>query len=112
MAATGLKNEKSTVTSRAGRSMPQRPSTTPGRPPSARLLHVDEQGNGMEKLQQLIANFVEHRSPVAGGCPILNTAVEADDGNAILRARVAQAFRSWLSRLEVKPGSTARLSRP
>ena len=67
---------------------------------NARLLHVDEQANGIEKLKQLIANFVEHRSPVAGGCPILNTATDADDGNVVLRARVAKALRSWLSRLQ------------
>ncbi len=67
---------------------------------NARLLHVDEKANGIEKLKQLIANFVDHRSPVAGGCPILNTATEADDGNPVLRARVAKALRSWLSRLQ------------
>ena len=66
----------------------------------ARLLHVDEKANGIEKLKQLIANFVEHRSPVAGGCPILNTAIDADDGNPVLRAHVAKALRSWLSRLQ------------
>ena len=68
---------------------------------NARLLHVDEKANDIEKLKQLIANFVEHRSPVAGGCPILNTAIDADDGNTVLRARVAKALRSWLSRLQV-----------
>ena len=67
---------------------------------NARLLHVDEKANGIEKLKQLIANFVEHRSPVAGGCPILNTAIDADDGNPVLRARVAKALRFWLSRLQ------------
>jgi TetR/AcrR family transcriptional regulator, transcriptional repressor for nem operon len=65
-----------------------------------RLLHVDEKANGIEKLKQLIANFIAHRSPVAGGCPVLNTAIDADDGNAVLRARVAKALRSWLGRLE------------
>jgi TetR/AcrR family transcriptional repressor of nem operon len=68
---------------------------------NARLLHVEEKTNGIEKLKQLIANFVEHRSPVAGGCPILNTAIDADDGNTVLRVRVAKALRSWLSRLQV-----------
>jgi TetR/AcrR family transcriptional repressor of nem operon len=37
---------------------------------------------------------------VGGGCPILNTAVDADDGNAILRERVAKALRSWSARLQ------------
>jgi TetR/AcrR family transcriptional repressor of nem operon len=67
---------------------------------NVRLLHVDEQANGIDKLKQLIANFVEHRSPVAGGCPILNTAIDADDGNPVLRARVAKALRSWVTRLQ------------
>ena len=67
---------------------------------NARLLHVDEKAKGIEKLKQLIANFVERRSPVPGGCPILNTAIDADDGNPVLRAHVAKALRSWLSRLQ------------
>jgi TetR/AcrR family transcriptional repressor of nem operon len=67
---------------------------------NARLLHVDEKTNGIEKLKQLIANFVDYKSPVAGGCPILNTATDADDGNSVLRARVAKALRSWLTRLQ------------
>jgi len=67
---------------------------------NARLLHVDEKANGIEKLKQLITNFVDRRSPVAGGCPILNTAIDADDGNAVLRARVAKALRSWVTRLQ------------
>src|SRR5260370_6001493 len=67
---------------------------------NARLLHVDEKANGVEKLKQLIANFVDYRSPVKGGCPILNTAIDADDGNTVLRARVAKALRSWLTRLQ------------
>jgi TetR/AcrR family transcriptional regulator, transcriptional repressor for nem operon len=64
------------------------------------LLHVDEKANGVEKLKQLIANFVNHRSPVAGGCPVLNTVIDADDGNPVLRAHVAKALRSWLNRLQ------------
>jgi TetR/AcrR family transcriptional repressor of nem operon len=86
---------------------------------NARLLHLDEKANGIEKLKQLIKNFVDHRSPVPGGCPVLNTAVDADDGNPVLRAHAAKALRSWLSRLqaivelarergEAKPGSDSR----
>jgi TetR/AcrR family transcriptional repressor of nem operon len=67
---------------------------------NARLLHVDEKANGIEKLKQLIANFVDHRSPVSGGCPVLNTAIDADDGNSVLRAHVLKALRSWGARLQ------------
>jgi TetR/AcrR family transcriptional repressor of nem operon len=66
----------------------------------ARLSHVDDKANGINKLKQLIANFVERRSPVPGGCPVLNTAVDADDGNPILRSRVGKALRSWTGRLQ------------
>ncbi len=67
---------------------------------NARLLHVDEKKSGIEKLKQLIANFIDHRSPVPGGCPILNTAVDSDDGNTVLRTQVAAALRSWIRRLQ------------
>jgi TetR/AcrR family transcriptional repressor of nem operon len=66
----------------------------------ARIPDVDETSNGIEWLKQLIANFVERRNPVAGGCPLLNTAIEADDGNPVLRARVSKALRSWMARLQ------------
>ncbi len=66
----------------------------------ARLLHVDEKANGINKLKQLIANFVERRSPVPGGCPVLNTAIDADDGNPMLRSRVGKALRLWTGRLQ------------
>jgi len=65
-----------------------------------RLRHLDKKANGVEKLKQLIANFIDHRSPVAGGCPVLNTAIDADDGNAVLRTRAGKALRSWLIRLQ------------
>jgi TetR/AcrR family transcriptional repressor of nem operon len=67
---------------------------------NARIQNLDEHANGIEKLKLLIANFIDCKSPVAGGCPILNTATDADDGNPVLRARVAKALKSWISRLQ------------
>jgi TetR/AcrR family transcriptional regulator, transcriptional repressor for nem operon len=34
--------------------------------------------------------------PVAGGCPVLNTAVESDDANPVLKERAQDAMSSWL----------------
>ena len=34
--------------------------------------------------------------PVAGGCPILNTAVESDDAHAKLKEQAREAMSSWL----------------
>lgn len=35
----------------------------------------------------------------AGRCPLLNTAIDADDGNAALRARAREALDGWRTRL-------------
>jgi TetR/AcrR family transcriptional repressor of nem operon len=79
-----------------------------------RLYHIDERARGIDKLKQLIANFIDRRSPVAGGCPVLNTAVDADDGNPVLRGRVVKALRSWTDRLEtyVKEAKKQRDAKP
>ena len=66
----------------------------------ARMVHIDEKTNGIDRLKQLISNFIEHRPPVSGGCPILNTATDTDDGNAVLRARVTKALQGWITTLE------------
>jgi TetR/AcrR family transcriptional repressor of nem operon len=82
---------------------------------SARMAHVREEATGIERLKLSIANFIDYKSPVAGGCPILNTAVDADDGNSVLRARCSKALRAWISKLhsivkeaadrgEIRPG--------
>lgn len=34
--------------------------------------------------------------PVAGGCPVLNTAVESDDAHPALKERAAEAMSGWL----------------
>ena len=54
----------------------------------------------MERLKKMIDNFVDIRTGlVAGGCPLMNTAVEADDGNPVLRARARGALSGWMARL-------------
>jgi TetR/AcrR family transcriptional repressor of nem operon len=65
----------------------------------ARLRNLDSVTNSVDRLKQFIANFVEVRSPVPGGCPLLNTAVEVDDGNAVLRKRALLALRGWRNTL-------------
>jgi TetR/AcrR family transcriptional regulator, transcriptional repressor for nem operon len=65
-----------------------------------RLAGVAEIPNCVERLKKTIENFVELRiGLVPGGCPLMNTAVEADDGNARLRARAKKALQNWTARL-------------
>jgi len=67
---------------------------------SGRLDGVTEVSNCVDRVKKMIDNFVEKRSGlVAGGCPLLNAAIESDDGNPVLRSRVKQALRTWTSRL-------------
>ena len=66
----------------------------------ARMDHVDEKLTGIDRLKQTIANFVDHRPALPGGCPIMNTAVDSDDGNRLLRARVLKALKSWVTHLQ------------
>jgi TetR/AcrR family transcriptional repressor of nem operon len=42
---------------------------------------------------------VEAPSGVPGGCPLMNTAIDADDGNPVLRALVKQGLADWKGRI-------------
>ncbi|MBD2346943.1 TetR/AcrR family transcriptional regulator [Anabaena subtropica] len=55
--------------------------------------------HALERLQALIAVFSSfaENPPIAGGCPLLNTAVESDDAHPALRGRTQQAMNSWLN---------------
>jgi TetR/AcrR family transcriptional regulator, transcriptional repressor for nem operon len=62
---------------------------------AARIHDLDSISNTVDKLKQLVANFVERRGIIPGGCPLLNTAIDADDGNLVLRERARKALRGW-----------------
>ena len=59
----------------------------------------DPSRTAVERLREMIDHFVEKPSPVPGGCPILNTAIDADDGNPVLRELVWEGLKSWRSRI-------------
>lgn len=63
----------------------------------ARIHDLDTISNSVDRLKQLVANFVERRGIIPGGCPLLNTAVDTDDGNPVLRERARKALRGWRS---------------
>jgi TetR/AcrR family transcriptional repressor of nem operon len=65
-----------------------------------RLDGVADVPDCVDRLKKTIDNFVERRAGlVPGGCPLMNTAVEADDGNPLLRARARRALQGWTERL-------------
>jgi len=56
--------------------------------------------NSIDRLKQLVRNFQDRRSGlVPGGCPLLNTAIDSDDGNPQLREKARKALDSWLDRI-------------
>jgi AcrR family transcriptional regulator len=60
---------------------------------------IDSAQGAIEKLRLLISRFVEIRSIIPGGCPVLNTAIDADDGNPALRKLVQKAVQEWKARI-------------
>jgi TetR/AcrR family transcriptional repressor of nem operon len=80
----------------------------------ARIHDLDTVSNAVDRLKQLVANFIERRGIIPGGCPLLNTAIDADDGNSVLRERARKALRGWRSYVTsiISAGIKARDIRP
>lgn len=53
----------------------------------------------MEHLRAYVARFVASPSSVPGGCPLMNTAIDTDDGNEVLRGLARQGIADWQKRL-------------
>lgn len=53
--------------------------------------------NALDRLQAMVRSYQNYldEPPIAGGCPILNTAIESDDTNSKLRDRALGAMNSW-----------------
>lgn len=65
-----------------------------------RTSDLDHIEGAVAKLHFLVERFAEVPSPVPGGCPLMNTAIDSDDGNPVLRELAAGAIRRWKSGLE------------
>jgi AcrR family transcriptional regulator len=68
---------------------------------------LNGKAHAIERLQAIVSVFegLVAAPLVAGGCPILNTAIEADDANEPLRTRAAQAMD------ELRVGTICRIVR-
>jgi TetR/AcrR family transcriptional repressor of nem operon len=66
---------------------------------SKRFDNLASISNHIDRLKQHILNFTV-RSGLPGGCPLLNTAVDSDNGNPVLRDRVRKALRDWQTSLK------------
>jgi TetR/AcrR family transcriptional regulator, transcriptional repressor for nem operon len=59
-----------------------------------RIRNLDTLPNAIDKLKLHIDNYVNTPS-FPGGCPLLNFAVDADDGNLALLTQVRKALKGW-----------------
>jgi TetR/AcrR family transcriptional regulator, transcriptional repressor for nem operon len=77
---------------------------------NVRMHDLDRVPNSVDKLRQFIANFVDRRPAIPGGCPLMNTALDADDGNPVLRDRARKGLHDWRDRLYsiIKAGISRR----
>ena len=65
-----------------------------------RLAVLDEIPSPLGKLHGMVDIFAAKPSAVSGGCALMNTAIDADDGNPMLRSHAQKAMREWLAYLE------------
>jgi TetR/AcrR family transcriptional repressor of nem operon len=61
---------------------------------------LEDCAGSLEKLLLLVENFVQQPPrTLPGGCPLLNTAVDSDDGNPLLRSKARAALDRWRAKI-------------
>jgi TetR/AcrR family transcriptional regulator, transcriptional repressor for nem operon len=60
---------------------------------------LDEVKGAVEKLRYLVRRFSQMQGPIPGGCPLMNTAIDTDDGNTVLRGLAHAGVKEWKKRL-------------
>lgn len=61
------------------------------------LAAIRSSHDAVERLQGVVETFsmLKNEEPIGGGCPIMNTAIDSDDGHPALRARAREALNTW-----------------
>jgi TetR/AcrR family transcriptional repressor of nem operon len=65
----------------------------------ARIGGLEAIDGALPKLRTVVERFLTEPSPVPGGCPLLNAAVDTDDGNIALRKLARASFTEWRRRI-------------
>jgi len=60
---------------------------------------LEEIPHSITKLRYFVERFVTVTSPIPGGCPLMNTAIDSDDGNPQLRELARKAIEDWKARI-------------
>ena len=64
-----------------------------------RAVDLDPLDSTIDRLLQMLNRFIAEPSPLPGGCPLMNTAIDSDDGNPALRALARRGILAWKQRL-------------
>lgn len=64
-----------------------------------RFRDLDAIPNAVDKLKTFIEKFAALESPIPGGCAIMNTGTENDDGNPVLLERARKGFDTTVERI-------------
>jgi AcrR family transcriptional regulator len=70
-----------------------------GETSTTRIAGMDKVDHAIDKLRLHVRNAVASPS-FSGGCPLLNTIVDSDDGNSILKREARAALKGWRNYLE------------
>jgi TetR/AcrR family transcriptional repressor of nem operon len=60
-----------------------------------RTENLDHIRGAVARLRYIVQRFVDVRSAIPGGCPLMNTAIDADDGNPVLREMARKGMSDW-----------------
>lgn len=67
----------------------------------ARTDNLEHIRGAINQLRYVIRRFVEGPSVIPGGCPLMNTAIDADDGNPMLRRLALEGIQKWKANLHL-----------
>lgn len=66
----------------------------------ARTENLEKIQGAINQLRYVIQRFAEGPSVMRGGCPLMNTAIDADDGNPMLRTLALEGIQEWKAKLQ------------
>jgi TetR/AcrR family transcriptional regulator, transcriptional repressor for nem operon len=65
-----------------------------------RTENLEQIQGAVNQLRFVIQRFAEGPSVMPGGCPLMNTAIDADDGNPMLRRLALEGIQEWKAKLQ------------
>jgi TetR/AcrR family transcriptional repressor of nem operon len=66
-----------------------------GQVSKVRIQGIEKVDGSVQKLRYAVRRFVETPGIFPGGCPLLNTAIDTDDGNPVLRKLALASKTKW-----------------